>query len=74
MFLLTSVMKMLLFRSRHFTFLSRRVGYVKKTQIDKKAMVDFKIYDVTEWTKRNKKTTHIVQYLSEIWSVNRIKH
>ena len=47
---------------------------MKKTQIDKKAMVDFKIYDVAEWTKRNKKSTQIVQYLSEIWSVNRIKH
>ena len=32
-----------------FTFLSWSFGYVEK-RVDKKAMVDFKIYDVTDWT------------------------
>ena len=55
-----------------FTFLFRFFGYVKK-RLDKKAMVGFKIYDVTEQTANNY-NTHTVQYLCEIWSLNRINH
>ena len=55
-----------------FTFLFRFFGYVKK-RLDKKAMVGFKIYGVTEQTANNY-NTHTVQYLCEIWSLNRIKH
>ena len=58
-----------------FTFMSRLFGYVEK-RLDK--MVNFKIYDVTDWTTNNW-NTHIAQYLkkqrqtdNEIWSVNRI--
>ena len=43
--------------------------------LDKKAMVNFKIHDVTVWTTNNY-NTHIAQYLkkqkhidNEIWSV-----
>ena len=43
-----------------FTFLSLNFGYVEK-RLDKKAMVDFKIYDVTDW-KANNCNTHIAQY------------
>ena len=35
-----------------FTFLSLLFGYVEK-QLDKKAMVNFKIFDVTEWETNN---------------------
>ena len=35
-----------------FTFLSWLFGYVEK-RLDKKAMVNFKIYDVTDWTTNN---------------------
>ena len=35
-----------------FPFLSWRFGYVEK-QLDKKAIVNFKIYDVTDWTTNN---------------------
>ena len=52
-----------------FTFSSRLFGYVEK-RLDKKAMVDFKIYDVTDWA-RNNCNTNIAQYL-KIWSVNRM--
>ena len=43
-----------------FTFLSLNFGYVEK-RLDKKAMVDFKIYDVTDW-KANNCNTHIAQH------------
>ena len=52
-----------------FTFSSHLFGYVEK-RLDQKAMVDFKIYDVTDWG-RNNCNTNIAQYL-KIWSVNRI--
>ena len=42
-----------------FTFLSLSFGYVEK-QLDKKAMHNFKIYGVTDWTK-NSYNAHISQ-------------
>ena len=66
-----------LFVLKVFTFLSRLFGYVEK-RFDKKAMVNFKIYDVTDQTTNNY-STHIVQYRkkkkqqnNEIWSDRRI--
>ena len=60
-----------------FKFLSWLSGYVEK-RLDKKAMVNFKIYDVTDWTTNNRKT-YIAQYLkakmqpdNEILSVNKM--
>ena len=44
-----------------FTFLSWLFGYVEK-RLDKKVMVNFKIYDFTDWT-RNNYNTHIAQYI-----------
>ena len=44
-----------------FTFLSLVFGYVEK-RLDKGAMVNFKLHDVTDWTKNNY-NTHTVQYL-----------
>ena len=44
-----------------FIFLSRVFGYIEK-HLDKKSMVNFKIYDVTDWTTNNY-NTHIAQYL-----------
>ena len=46
-----------------FTFLSWLFAYVEK-RFDKKAMVNFNIYDVTDWTS-NKYNTHIAQYLKK---------
>ena len=46
-----------------FTFLSRVFGYVEKL-FDNKVMVNFKIYDVTNWTTNNY-NTHIAQYLKK---------
>ena len=46
-----------------FTFLSWIPGCAEKS-LDKKAMVDFKLYDVLYWTTNNCKT-HIAQYLRE---------
>ena len=46
-----------------FTFLSWITGCAEKS-LDKKAMVDFKLYDVLYWTTNNCKT-HIAQYLRE---------
>ena len=46
-----------------FTFLSRLSGYVEKG-LDKKAMVSFKIYVVTDWTT-NDYNTHITKYLKK---------
>ena len=60
-----------------FKFLSRRFAYVGK-RLDKKVMVNFKIYDVTDWITDNY-NAHIIQYLknlnhlgNETWSVNKI--
>ena len=41
-----------LFVLKIFTFLPLLFGYVEK-QLDKKARVNFKIYDVTDWTTNN---------------------
>ena len=46
-----------------FTFLSRLLGYIAK-RLAKKAMVNFKICDVTDWTTNNN-NIHIVQYLKK---------
>ena len=46
-----------------FTFLSGFSGYVEK-RLDKKVKVNFKIYDVTDWTTNNY-NTYIVQYLKK---------
>ena len=46
-----------------FTFLSRFYGYVEK-ELDKKTMINSKIYDVTNWTTSNY-NTHITQYLKK---------
>ena len=61
-----------------FTFLPRHFVYVEK-RLDKKVMVYFKIYDVTDWITDNY-NTHIIQYLknlkqlgNETWSVNKIQ-
>ena len=66
-----------LFVLKVFTFLSRLFGYVEK-RFDKKAMVNFKIYDVTDWTTNNY-NTRIIQYRkkekqqnNEIWSDRKI--
>ena len=52
-----------LFVLKIFPFLSRLFGYVEK-RLDKIAMVNFKVYDVTDWTTHNY-NTHIAQYLKE---------
>ena len=59
-----------------FTFSPCLFGYVEK-RLDRKAKVNFKIFDVTCWTTINY-NTHITQYLKtqrqpdeEIWPVNR---
>ena len=54
------VLKALSF-SEIFTLLSWLFGYVEK-QLDEKVMVNFKIYDVTDWTTNNH-NTRITQYL-----------
>ena len=66
-----------LFILKIFTFWSWLFGHVEK-RFDKKAMVNFKIYDITDWTTDNY-STDIAQYLTnqrkpdnEIWSVDRI--
>ena len=45
------------------SFMSWRFGYVGK-QLDKKAMVNFKIFGITERTTKNC-NTHIAQYLKK---------
>ena len=45
------------------TFMSWLFGYVEK-RLDKKAMVNFKVDDVTDWTT-NDHNTHIAQYLKK---------
>ena len=44
-----------------FTFLPWLFAYVEK-RLDEKAKINFKIYDVTDWTTNNS-NTHISQYL-----------
>ena len=44
-------------------FLSWLFGYVEK-RVDKKAMVIFRIYDVTDWITNNC-NTHIAQYFKK---------
>ena len=58
-----------------FTFLSWFFGYAEKP-LDKKAMVNFKIYDIIDW-KTNNYNAHVPnisrkkrQTDNEIWSVN----
>ena len=46
-----------------FTFLSRRLGYVEKRLV-KKAMVNFKTYNVKDWTA-GRYSRHINQYLKK---------
>ena len=47
-----------------FTFLRYLLfGYVEK-RLDKKAMVNFKIYDVTDWATNNY-NIHITQYVKK---------
>ena len=46
-----------------FTFLSRLLGYFEK-HLDQKAKVNFKIYDVIDWTI-NSYITHITQSLKK---------
>ena len=46
-----------------FKFLSWLFGYVEK-QLIKKAMVNFNIYDATNWTTNNH-NTHIAQYFKK---------
>ena len=46
-----------------FTFLSWLFGYVEK-RLDKKAEVNFKIYDVTGLTVNNY-NTHIIQHVKK---------
>ena len=46
------------------TFLSWLFGYVENC-LYKKAMINFKIYDITYWTTNNY-CTHIVQYLKKL--------
>ena len=45
------------------TFTYWLFGYVEK-RLDKKAMVNFKVDDVTDWTT-NDHNTHIAQYLKK---------
>ena len=52
-----------LFVLKIFTFLSLVFGYVEK-RFDKRAMVNFKIYEVIDW-KTSNCNTHIIQYLKK---------
>ena len=45
------------------TCLSRQIDYAEK-QLDQKAMVNFKIHNVTDWTTNNY-NIHIIQYLKK---------
>ena len=47
-----------------FTFLFWLFGYVERQLDKKRLMVNFKIYDFTEWTANNY-NTHITQYLKK---------
>ena len=57
------VMLKALFVFEIFTFLSKVFDYIEK-HLDKKYVVNFKIYDVTDWTTNNY-ITHIAQYLKK---------
>ena len=46
-----------------FLFLSLLFGYVEK-RLDKKDVVNFEIYDATDWTKNNC-ITYITRYLKK---------
>ena len=46
-----------------FSYLSLLLGYVEKW-LDRKSMVNFRIYDATDWTTNNY-NTHITQYLDK---------
>ena len=46
-----------------FTFLSRPFGYLEK-RFDEKAVINFKNYDVTDWTKNNY-SAQTTQYLKK---------
>ena len=46
-----------------FTFLYWLFGYLEK-RLDKEALINFKIYDVSDWTKNNY-NTNITQHLKE---------
>ena len=46
-----------------FTFLLRLFGYLEK-RLDKKAYVNLKIYDVTDWATNNY-NIYIMQYLKK---------
>ena len=50
-----------------FTFLFRLFGHVEK-QLDNKVMVNFKIYDVIDWTT-NHYNTHITQLFQEVKAI-----
>ena len=56
-------MKKACFVHKTFTFLHWLFGYVEK-RLDKKAMVNFKIYDVTDWP-RNNYDKPITQYVKK---------
>ena len=47
-----------------FTFSSWLFGYVEKW-LDNEAMVNFKIYDVSDWRTNKQVNTHISQYLTK---------
>ena len=57
------IMLKALFVLKVFKFLSWHFGYVGK-QRDKKAKVNFKTYDVTDW-ETNNYNKNIVQYLKK---------
>ena len=44
-----------------FTFSFRVFGYIEK-HYDKKAMINFKNYNITDWIA-NHRNTHIIQYV-----------
>ena len=46
-----------------FTLLSWLFGYVEK-RLNKKVVINFKVYDITDWTKNNY-NTYIAQYLTK---------
>ena len=67
------------FCSEDLNFCSNFFGYIGK-QLDKRASVSLKIYDVTTWKKNNDNKPNISmrqcypisQWDNEIWSANRI--
>ena len=70
-----------LFVVKVFTFLSWLFGYIGK-RLDKKTMINFKIYELTDWTGNNYNThisqylkynTHIAQYLNNDYQAMKFK-